>query len=69
VKFVDAARSKLGLPAEKWYVSPDTRSFFEKRKTELKATYDDWQKTFKEWSAANPEKAKILNDGINKVCF
>lgn len=25
VKFIDGARAKLGLPAEKWYVSPETR--------------------------------------------
>merc|ERR1719454_1893502 len=65
VEYVDAAREKLGLPAEKWHVSKDTYSFFADRKTELKATYADWEKTYAAWKEANPEKAKILQDGID----
>ena len=61
-----AALQRLGLPAEKWYVSPETRSMFEKRQGELQATYDAWQKTYGEWKAANPEKAKLLQDAIDK---
>lgn len=48
-------------------MSPETRSFFEKRKGELKADYDAWQKTYAEWKSANPEKAKLLEDAKNKV--
>merc|ERR1719305_724093 len=33
VEYVDAAREKLGLPAEKWHVSKDTYSFFADRTT------------------------------------
>merc|ERR1712113_720276 len=29
VPYVDKAREGLGLPADKWYVSDDTRKFFE----------------------------------------
>ena len=65
VEYVDAAREKLGLPAEKWHVSKDTYSFFADRKTELKATYAEWEKTYAAWQAANPEKAAILQDGID----
>ena len=67
VPHVDDAREKLGLPKdEKWYVSPETRSFFEKRKGELKKEYDDWQKKFSAWSEANPEKATLLKKMMNK---
>ncbi len=60
MKYCDESRKRMGLPAEKWYVSPETRSFFEKRKGELKAEYDAWGKTYAEWKAANPDKAKLL---------
>lgn len=66
MKYCDESRKRLGLPAEKWYVSPETRAFFEKRKGELKAEYDAWQKTYGEWKAANPEKAQLLADAVAK---
>lgn len=66
MKYCDESRKRLGLPAEKWYVSPETRSFFEKRQGELQAEYDAWQKTFGEWKAANPEKAALLQNAIEK---
>lgn len=28
VKYTDESRKAIGLPEEKWYVSPDTRAFF-----------------------------------------
>ena len=46
-------------------MSKDTYSFFADRKTELKATYAEWEKTYAAWQAANPEKAAILQDGID----
>ena len=46
---------------------PPIQEFFSKRKAELKAKYDAWQKTYKEWQAANPDKAKILDDAVHKV--
>jgi len=33
---------------------------------ELKTKYDSWQSSFAAWKEANPEKAKILQDGIDK---
>ena len=27
--------------------------------------YDEWQKTYAEWKEENPEKAKMLQDGID----
>ncbi|GAB5031589.1 transketolase [Nannochloropsis oceanica] len=66
VKFCDESRKRLGLPAEKWFVSPETRAFMASRQATLKAEYDAWQKTFAEWKSANPDKAKLLQDAIDK---
>ena len=65
VAYVDEARKNLGLPADKWHVSDDTYKFFADRKAAQKASYDAWQATYKAWQAANPEQAKILQDGID----
>jgi transketolase len=62
VKFIDAARTALGLPAEKFYVSPATRTFFAERQKQQAAAYGQWQKTFQAWSQANPAKAKLLSE-------
>merc|ERR1719335_592419 len=66
VKYVDESKTKLGLPAEPFYVSPETYEFFKGHKAELKKDYDAWQETFTAWKAANPEMAKLLQDGIDK---
>jgi transketolase len=66
VKFTKDSRKKLGLPDELFYVSPETRQFFEHRKEALKAHYTAWQKSFGDWQKANPEHAKILDDAVNK---
>merc|ERR1719364_568778 len=65
VAYVDEARKNLGLPADKWHVSDDTYKFFADRKAAQKASYDAWQATYKAWQAANPDQAKILQDGID----
>merc|ERR1719197_1638179 len=59
------ARENLGLPADKWHVSDDTYKFFADRKAAQKSQYDAWQATYKAWQAANPDQAKILQDGID----
>eukprot|EP00636_Phaeomonas_parva_P008354 CAMPEP_0118858320 /NCGR_PEP_ID=MMETSP1163-20130328/5052_1 /TAXON_ID=124430 /ORGANISM="Phaeomonas parva, Strain CCMP2877" /LENGTH=710 /DNA_ID=CAMNT_0006791769 /DNA_START=28 /DNA_END=2160 /DNA_ORIENTATION=- len=66
VEYVDEARAALGLPEEKYYVSPETRTFFEERKEALKSDYDAWQTTFAAWKEANPEKATLLADAVDK---
>ena len=67
-KFAESARQGLGLPAETFYVSDEVKQFFADRKTALKAKYDEWQSTFAAWKSANPEKAEILEAGIeNKL--
>ena len=60
VKFIDASRKALGLPDEKFFVSPETKKFFAARKVTQAAEYAQWQKTFAAWSAANPAKADLL---------
>merc|ERR1719258_801421 len=65
VKYQDSAREALGLPEEKWYVSPETTKFFAEHKAELAAKYDEWGKTYDAWKAANPETAAALQDAID----
>ena len=60
VKFIDASRKALGLPEEKFFVSPETRQFFAARLAKQAADHAAWEKTFAAWSAANPAKAAIL---------
>ena len=54
VKFAEAARKGLGLPAELFYVSPEVKAFFAARERELESAHAVWQKTFEAWKAANP---------------
>ena len=65
-KFVDAARKALGLPDEHYYVSKETYEYFAGHKKELLAEYDRWEKTYNDWRKKNPEKAKLLEDGIER---
>ena len=67
VAYVDESRKALGLPDEKWYVSPETYSFFGDHKEALKKKYSAWQETYAAWQKANPDLAKTLQDGIDDV--
>lgn len=64
VKFVDAARKALGLPDEKFFVAPETKAYFAKRKESLKAEYAKWEKTYQVWRAANGDLAKEIDDAL-----
>merc|ERR1711988_654845 len=67
VAFTEDARVKLGLPAEKkWYVSPETYTFFGEKKAANIKEYDAWKETYSAWSAANPEKATMLENAVAK---
>jgi len=66
VKYVDESKKALGLPDEAFYVSPESTEFFKGHKAELKKGYDAWQEKYTAWKAANPENAKLLQDGIDK---
>jgi transketolase len=65
-KFVDEARKNLGLPAEHYYVSQETRDYFAKHKKSLIRQYRRWEKMYKDWQTKNPEQARLLDDAINK---
>jgi transketolase len=60
-KFADAARAGLGLPADQhFFVSDDVRAYFTQHKERLVRACNKWSKRFKEWQAANPQKAALL---------
>src|SRR5262249_18083220 len=63
-KFVDAARKALGLPDEHYFVSKDVYAYFAEHKKELLADYNRWEKTYNAWHSKNPDKAKLLHDGL-----
>ena len=63
-KFADAARAGLGLPAEHFHVSGETRAFFAEKKSAAKAAFHAWQQTYDAWAMANPELAAELTDGL-----
>jgi transketolase len=65
-KFVDAARKNLGLPDEHYFVSKETREYFAKHKEKLLADFAQWEKTWKGWREKNPDKARTLDDAIDK---
>merc|ERR1711988_1400468 len=66
VQYVDESKKKLGLPAEDFHVPEETYAFFKAHKEAQKKEYDSWQATFAAWKTANPEMAKMLQDGIDK---
>ncbi len=65
-KFVDEARKNLGLPAEHYFVSAETREYFAKHKKSMVRQYKRWEKSYKEWRRQNPEQAQLLDDALDK---
>ena len=65
-KFVDAGRKGLGLPEEHYFVSQEVRDYFAQHKKKLLADYERWEKTYNDWRDANPDKAKVLDDGVQR---
>jgi transketolase len=66
-KFIDAARKGLGLPEEHFYVSPETREFFQEQRKKLTEKYDQWTNTFTVWGSAHPARAKELDEALNNI--
>lgn len=63
VPYQKEARASLGLPADElWHIAPETKSFFEGHKAELKKDYDAWMTKYNAWKSANPALAKELED-------
>src|SRR6266481_3376975 len=65
-KFVDAARKALGLPEEHFFVSQDVRDYFAGHKKKLLADYNRWEENYSAWGKKNPDKAKLLDDGLER---
>ena len=66
VKFIDAARVTLGLPAnEDFYVSPEVKDYFAEQREKIGENSREWEAKFQAWRAANPEMAKELDAGVN----
>jgi transketolase len=65
-KYVDAARKALGLPDQRFFVSQDVYDYFAQHKKSLLADYDRWEKTYNEWRQKNPDKAKMLDNGLER---
>ncbi len=63
-KFAEAAREGLGLPAETFYVSEETRAYFQQHTDQLREGYQAWQATYDAWKAANPEMASELEGAV-----
>lgn len=59
-KFSEAARKRLGLPKETFFVDPEIRKAFDQHKRALNGEYLTWEKTFNEWRAQNPKLAQEL---------
>lgn len=66
VKYIDASRKGLGLPEEKFFVSPEVRAYFKTRQEEQAKVYATWEKTYEAWRAGNADLAKVLEDALNK---
>merc|ERR1711957_297160 len=65
IPYVDKAKKSIGLPeGEKWYVSEDTRTYFDGVQKKNVETYDAWKSTYDGWASSNPDMAKELEDSI-----
>lgn len=64
-KFIEGARKALGLPeSEHFYVSPETRAYFEKHKQGLVDKYEEWLSQYEVWQSAHPDHDKELTNAI-----
>lgn len=66
VAFAEAARKGLGLPAEKFHVSPEVTEYFARHAGELGAACAEWHQRFDAWQAANRDLAAELSDALAK---
>src|ERR1700757_1970122 len=65
-KYVDAARKALGLPDEHYFVSQEVYDYFAEHKKKLLADYEKWEETYNAWRTKNPDKAQMLDDGLQR---
>ena len=67
IKFAEEARKGLGLPEEKFHVSPEVREFFARHAAELEKEYASWHARFEEWRKSNKDLAAELEAGVQKT--
>lgn len=62
LKYAAQAREDIGLPSSiRFYVSPETKKFFQERKNVLHREYLTWMQQFSDWKRANPALAVELS--------
>ena len=66
VAFAEAARKGLGLPEEKFHVSPEVTEYFARHAAELESAYAAWKTRFAAWKAGNRDLAAELEDALAK---
>ncbi len=64
VAFAESARQGLGLPAEKFHVSPEVREYFARHARELEASWSEWHVRYTAWREANKDLAGELDAAI-----
>jgi len=64
--FAESARKGLGLPEERFSVSPEVTEFFVQHAEELRTARAEWQKSYEAWKKANLDLASELDDAIAK---
>jgi transketolase len=67
VKFADSSRQALGLPVEKFYVSPEVREYFTRHAESLVTAYAEWHVKFDAWKEANKDLAAELDAALSKT--
>jgi transketolase len=66
-KFAAEARKGLGLPAQTFYVSDETKAYFAAQAEAQADAFNEWQANYDAWAATNQELASELEDGVAKV--
>lgn len=66
VKFSDEARKGLGLPDEKFFISPEVTAYFATLKAKRAEAHAAWQKEYSAWRSANAELAALLDAGVEQ---
>ncbi len=66
VKFADAARKGLGLPEDKFHVSPEVREYFAGHADGLAKAHAEWKVRYEAWRKANRDLAGELDAAIAK---
>jgi transketolase len=66
-KFADSARAGLGLPADQlFYVSDEVRAYFTDHRRRLLRAYNRWNKAYKAWREAEPDRAALLDSAASR---